>query len=155
MSHPFFNTSLRRDPSQPRDLVARIDTEIAERIEEAVDFVCLEVLVESRRARGQPAPVADSESDRAEFNARVEAFLQQLYDDLTGDLGAEQKATIASLNAEPSADRVRRLISAQVALAKILPDYWQRFEAVRAHYAEAQIALRGERPGLLRRIFGR
>ena len=34
------------------DLAARIDTELRERIEEAVEFLCLDTLVERRRALG-------------------------------------------------------------------------------------------------------
>ena len=41
----FFGTSLRRDPNQPADLNARIEAQLRERLEEAVDFVCLEALV--------------------------------------------------------------------------------------------------------------
>src|SRR5207253_2797093 len=66
MAHSFFSTSLRRDPGQPRDLAARIEAELRERIEEAVDLACLDALVKWRRARGLPAPAADSVRDRAE-----------------------------------------------------------------------------------------
>ena len=53
MSRPdAFNTSLRRDPGEPRDLIARVDAEVRDRIGEAVDFVCLDALVQSRQARG-------------------------------------------------------------------------------------------------------
>ena len=49
-AHSSFSTSLRRDSGQPRDLVARVEAELRERIEEAVDFACLDALVERRRA---------------------------------------------------------------------------------------------------------
>src|SRR5439155_873910 len=37
-THSSFSTSLRRDSGQPRDLAARVEAELRERIEEAVDF---------------------------------------------------------------------------------------------------------------------
>ena len=42
------------------DLAARIDAELRERIEEAVEFLCLDALVERRRTLGLPPPAADS-----------------------------------------------------------------------------------------------
>ena len=74
----FFGTSLRRDPHQPRDLNARIEAQLRERLEEAVDFVCLEALVKRRRALSLPAPSADNTRDREEFTLSVHAFLSEL-----------------------------------------------------------------------------
>ena len=37
--------------------------------------------------------------------------------------------------ARASGDRLARLLATQVALAKLVPDYWQRFEDVRAAWA--------------------
>ncbi len=37
MAHASFNASPRRDAGEPRDLSARIEAELRERIEEAVD----------------------------------------------------------------------------------------------------------------------
>ena len=59
MSRPF-NTSLRRGAGEPHDLIARVEAEIRDRIGEAVDFVCLEAMVDARRASGLPAPAADA-----------------------------------------------------------------------------------------------
>src|SRR5262249_14974373 len=47
---PFSGASRRRAPSQPADLNARIEAQLRERLEEAVDFVCLEALVKRRQA---------------------------------------------------------------------------------------------------------
>src|SRR3989442_15202425 len=74
----FFGTSLRRDPNQPAALSDRIDAQLRERLEEAVDFVCLGALVERRRALGLPTPRADSASDPAEVTQGGHAFLPQL-----------------------------------------------------------------------------
>jgi hypothetical protein len=137
MSHPFFSTSLRRDPGQSRDLRSRIDAQLVERLEEAVDFVCLDALVESRRAHHLPDPVADSAGDRAEFEDGVRAFLERLERSLLPALTAEQRRHVPG----PGKDRTERdRLSIQVALAKALPDYWQRFDEIRAAYTAGAIA---------------
>ena len=153
-AHSPSGTSLRRDSGQPRDLVARVEAELRERIEEAVDFACLDALVERRRARGLPAPVADSAHDREEFTQRVRAFLRELRDAVAVDLTPEQRQKVDAA-ARAAGEEPQRLLAAQVALARELPDYWQRFEAARLAYVGAESASSGERPGLLRRLFGR
>src|SRR5213594_4091418 len=151
-AHSSFSTSLRRDSGQPRDLVARVEAELRERIEEAVDFACLDALVERRRAHGLPAPVADSARDRDEFTQRVRTFLAELRDAVATDLTPEQRRKVDAA-ARAAGDETGRLLAVQVALAKELPDYWQRFEATRVAYVGAASASSGERPGLLRRLF--
>lgn len=136
-----FESTPRRRPGAPGTLLGQIDVELRERIEEAVDFVGLELLVAARRAAGRPAPVADSARDREEFTVMVRAFLQRLERDL------------GSTPPPPAA--VEDLVGTQVALAKALPDYWQRFDEVRLAYAAEQPASGSERGGLLRRIFSR
>src|SRR5207247_10709845 len=119
-----FSTSLRRDSGQPRDLVARVEAELRERIEEAVDFACLDALVERRRAHGLPAPVADSARDRDEFTQRVRTFLAELRDAVATDLTPEQRRKVDAA-ARAAGDDTGRLRAFQVAPAKPLPDYWQ------------------------------
>jgi hypothetical protein len=157
VSRPF-NTSLRRGAGEPPDLIARVDAEVRDRIGEAVDFVCLEAMVQSRRAGGLPAPVADSAPDRAEFDGRVDTFLARLGDAMLPALDAEQQSSLAATQ-RVDADRLERLIATQVVLAKLLPDYWQRFEQVRVAYAqeagEPAPASGRDRPGWLDRLFGR
>ena len=157
MSRPF-NTSLRRGAGEPPDLIARVDAEVRDRIGEAVDFVCLEAMVQSRRASGLPAPVADSAADRAEFDGRVDTFLARLGDAMLPALDAEQQRSLSATQ-RVDADRLERLIATQVVLAKLLPDYWQRFEQVRVAYAqeagEPTPASGRDRPGWLDRLFGR
>lgn len=157
MSRPF-NTSLRRGAGEPRDLIARVDAEVSDRIGEAVDFVCLEAMVQSRQAGGLPAPAADSARDRAEFDRRVETFLTRLADTMLATLDAEQGRSLAA-SGRAAEDQLTRLVAVQVALAKRLPDYWQRFEQVRiAHAAEAggpAAPSGGDRPGWLDRLLGR
>lgn len=157
MSRPF-NTSLRRGAGEPRDLIARVDAEVRDRISEAVDFVCLDSMVDARTAAGSPAPEADSTSDRAEFDHRVEAFLTRLADAMVSTLDASQRQSLAATDPAGS-DRPAHLLAVQVALAKLLPDYWQRFDQVRAVYAaepDAPPPPSGrDRPRWLDRFLGR
>lgn len=134
----------------PADLRTRLDAELRERIEDAVDFVCLDALVQSRRARGLPAPAADSPSDREEFARSVREFLERLGAEIPHGLSDEQRRKLAG-----AARAVDRLVAVQVTLAKELPDYWQRFEAVGASYAGEAPASGGERRSLVDRLLGR
>ena len=68
-------------------------------------------------------------------------------------LSGEQRQKVAAPERAPG-DETQRLLAVHVALARELPDYWQRFEAGRTAYAE-QIESGGERRGLLGRLFGR
>jgi len=149
----WFGTSLRRDPNQPAALTDRIEAQLRERLEEAVDFVCLGALVERRRALSLPAPRADSASDRAEFTEGVRAFLADLRAAIEPDLDEGQRRKVAAAEQAPG-DEMHRLLGVHVALARELPDYWQRFEAARATYTAARVKSGRERGGLLGRLFG-
>jgi hypothetical protein len=149
-----FGTSLRRDPSQPADLNARIEAQLRERLEEAVDFVCLEALVKRRQALSLPAPSADNTRDREEFTRSVHTFLAELSSAIAPTLSGEQQRKVAAAAERGPGDETQRLLGVHVVLARELPDYWQRFEAGRTVYAE-QIGSGGERRGLLARLFGR
>jgi hypothetical protein len=142
----------RTRPGQPRDLLALVDQEVRERIEEAVDYVSLEVLVQSRRQHGLPAPAADNARDRKEFEGGVRTFLERLRADIAPTLPPERRQEAEATAARAGADPLAGLLTLQVALAKALPDYWQRFEATRRAYT-AERAASG--PGLLRRLFSR
>jgi hypothetical protein len=90
----------------------------------------------------------------------VRRLLADLERDLTAHLDAEQRRRLPAPPAD--ADEEARSMSLQVALARMLPDYWQRFDAVRARYlAEPAAAQRAadasgsEGRGLLARLFGR
>lgn len=160
MSRPEgFNTSLRRGAGEPLDLMARVDAEVRDRIGEAVDFVCLETMVQARQAGGLPVPAPDSAPDRAEFEASVETFLARLGNEIASALSPEQRETFDTARARAGGDRLAQLLGAQVALAKLLPDYWQRFEDVRIAYAAdrsgPQPRSGSDRPGWLGRILGR
>ena len=149
----FFGTSLRRDPHQPRDLNARIEAQLRERLEEAVDFVCLEALVRRRQALSLPAPSADNTRDREEFTLSVHAFLSELRAAIAPTLSEAQRQKVAAAERAPG-DDTQRLLGVHVVLARELPDYWQRFESARTIYAE-HVGSGGQRRGMLGRLFGR
>ena len=136
-----------RHADRSHDLGTRIEHEVRERLEEAVDFVCLEALVKTRRARGAPAPVADNVADRAEYQTHVSAFLHLLADELRPANNASPTSSSGVTDAQ--------LLSRQVALARTLPDYWQQFETLSARYLAEPSASGGERRSLLARLFSR
>jgi hypothetical protein len=149
-----FGNSPRRDPNQPAALNDRIEAQLRERLEEAVDFVCLGALVERRRALGLPAPRADSATDRAEFTEGVRVFLAELRSAIAPGLDEEQRHKVAAAEQAPG-DEMHRLLGTHVVLARELPDYWQRFEVARATYTAARVKSGRERGGLLGRLLGR
>ena len=135
-----------RHANRAHDLVTRIEHEVRERLEEAIDFVCLEALVNARRASGGPAPVADNAADRADYQAHVTAFLRLL--------ASELRAADVSPARAIEGDDAQRL-ARQVALARSLPDYWQRFEALGGRYLAEPAASGGQGRSRLARLFGR
>ena len=145
-----------RHPDRSDDLVARIEYEVRERLEEAIDYVCLEALVRERRDRGLPPPVADSADDRRAYTDNVLTFLRLLGREIATTEGQPKPA-----RGPDADDEQARLIGAQVALARTLPDYWQRFETIsEAYLAGRASATHGdasgrEGRGLLARLFGR
>jgi hypothetical protein len=116
---------------EPADLAARIDAELRGRIEDAVDFACLDAMVREREARGEPAPAPDDARAREEYGRRVVSFLERVRVTLTADLTDEQRARLGPHVRAPQPGDVAAALAVQVALAKALPDYWQRFDAVR------------------------
>ncbi len=137
---------------EPADLRSRIDLELRSRIEEAVDYACLEAMVKARQAAGAPAPVADSTRDRDEFAARVLAFLERLRAHISARLTEEQRRRLGDA-ITPRAGDLATGITAQVSLAREIPDYWQRFEAVRGSAVGSTSG--GEHRGLLGRLLHR
>src|SRR3989454_1645367 len=116
-SDAFFGTSLRRDPNQPADLSARIDAQLRERLEEAVDFVCLGALVQRRRALALPPPSADNTRDREEFSQSVRAFLAELQAAIVPALGEAQRRKGTAAERAPRGE-TQRPLGVHVALAR-------------------------------------
>lgn len=152
MSTPF-DTSLRRDPDDPRGLVERIEALVRERIEEAVEFVCMDLLVQLRRAHGRPAPAANSASDREEFQGLVRDLLRHLRQAYVEGLGPEDLRKVSQAEDAQGRDEVPRLLAGQTALARLLPDYWHRFDALKTAFARARLSAPPPRPGLFDRFF--
>jgi hypothetical protein len=148
----------RTPAGAPRDLLSLIDAELRARLEEAIDHACLDAMVSARRAAGRPLPVADNPRDREEFTASVRALLERLRDEIPTDAGdaATGNADVAVGNADVAgADEEWRLLSTQIGRAKALPDYWQRFEAIRQRFSTDYAASGGARRGVLGRWLGR
>jgi len=134
-----------RHPDRSHDLDTRIAHEVRERLEEAIDFVCLDALVCARQARGLPAPAADSSADRAEYTRHVLAFLRRLDAEVPAEATSRPRGR----------DDQEGLLAGQVTYARTLPDYWQRFEAVSERFLAELAPSGGERRGVLARLFGR
>lgn len=153
MSTPF-DTSLRRDPNDPRGLAERLEALLRERIEEAVEFVCMDLLVQLRRAHSRPAPEARSASDRQEFQALVRELLRHLRAAFLAGLAPEDLEKVSRAEDAQGKEELPRLLAGQTALARTLPDYWQRFESFKTAFTEARLSGPPPRAGFLDR-FGR
>ena len=153
---PFTNAhhgdDAHREGAARMDLAARIDAELRARIEDAVDYACLEAMVRAREARGAPAPVADDPRDRDEYTRRVQELLERVRLGLVATLSAEQRADLPQATTPPRAQDLHAALDAQVALARAMPDYWQRFDEIRRQ-PPADSSREGR--GLLDRLLGR
>jgi len=129
----------------------RIQAQLRERIEEAVEMAALKLMVDLRAATGRPAPESTSNADRAEFEATARASLAWLRDTYVADLPPELRPGFDE--AEAGGEGHARLLAGQVWLARRLPDYWQRFETYQRRYAEQRLAHPGG-AGWLKRLFG-
>lgn len=138
MDNPFKTTGFRHGTADPRGLIERIDAQLAERIEEAVEMAALHLLVELRKRHNRPAPETDSRTDREEFQALAEDLLVHLGRAFDADSPAERRPGLERARAEGADPRAREL-RGQVFLARQLPDYWQRLETHRAAHAEAHL----------------
>jgi hypothetical protein len=135
-----------RHPDRSADLSTRIEFEVRERLEEALDYVCLDALVRDRRARGLPPPATDSAADRRAYADNVLALLDRLRQELAAEMSPEERRRADA--GEGNGDEQARGIALQVALARRLPDYWQRFDAISTRFlADMPTATDGERGG--------
>jgi hypothetical protein len=153
MDNPFRTTGLRHGQGDPRGLRERIQAQLTERIEEAVEMAALHLLVELRTHEGRAAPETDSRADRDEFAALATDLLRYLGQAFEQELGPEQRRDLDRARAEGADPRAREL-HGQVFLSSRLPDYWQRFEAQRAAHAAARLTSPARPVGLLKRLFG-
>ncbi len=143
-------------PHQHRDargLAERIETQLRERLEEAVEMAGLRLMVDLRARHGLPAPETSSEADRREFEAIAAELLAHVRSAFHADLSAEERIDLERAEAGHQRDR-DRLLAGQVILARRLPDYWQRFEMYQAAYAQARLEVPASKGGRLGRLFG-
>lgn len=154
MSTGPFRGAFPHQHGDPQSLRERIDAQLRERIEEAVEMAALEVMVEARKRHQRAAPEESNAHDRAEFHATAEELLEYLDRAFRASLGAADLAAVdGAARAAPGEVHAQRL-AGQVLLAKRLPDYWQRFEAHRAEHAAGRLGS-AQAAGWLRRLFGR
>jgi hypothetical protein len=151
-NHPFKTTGLRHGTDDPRGLIERIDAQLTERIEEAVEMAALHLLVELRKRHNRPAPETDSRADREEFQTLAGELLAHLGRAFEAGLDAERRPDLERARAGGADPRAREL-RGQIFLARQLPDYWQRLEVYRAAHAEAHLASPPPSTGFLKRLF--
>jgi hypothetical protein len=153
MENPFRTTGLRHGTDDPRGLRERIDAQLTERIDEAVEMAALHLLVELRKRHGRPAPESDSREDRDEFAALAADLLAYLGEAFAAELSEDHRRAFDGARVGGSDARAQGL-RGQVFLARQLPDYWQRFEAHRAAHAEVRLASPDRPARFLKRLFG-
>jgi hypothetical protein len=135
-----------------RGLLERIEAQLRERIEEAIEMAALKLMVDTRARAGRPAPESTSTADRTEFENTARELLDRLRERFLGDLPADLRPRYQQAEAAV-AEEAARPLAGQVFLARQLPDYWQRFERYRQEDAQERLA-EGARPGWIRRLFG-
>jgi hypothetical protein len=133
-----------------RGLIERIEAQLRERIEEAVEMAALKLMVDLRAQRGRPAPESTSVEDRAEFQAIARTLLARTREAFVVDLPSDLREALTRAEAAGS-DEPARLLAGQVFLARHLPDYWQRFERYQGERAAQELA-EAAKPGWLRRL---
>lgn len=144
----------RHQHGDPRGLRERIDAQLQERIEEAVEMAALELLVELRKRQGRPAPAEGNAEDREAWRALSDEVLTALREAFAGSLPVEEQAAMTLAEAR-GADARARALAGQVALARRLPDYWQRFDGHRGAYLARRLSDPPPASGWLRRLFAR
>jgi hypothetical protein len=152
VSDSAFRGAFRHQHGDPKTLMERIDAQLRERVEEAVEMGALEILVEARRREGRSAPEDGNARDREEFHALAAALLAHLDQALAAILGDEARPDLERARAG-AADLHAGRIAVQAHLAKRLPDYWQRFDEHRRAFGQLQASTAEPSTGWLRRLF--
>jgi hypothetical protein len=137
----------------PRSLRERIDAQIRDRIVEATEMGALDLLVELRRRNQRPLPEDGNARDHDELRALTERLFAGIDEAFQASLAEADRQPCAEARAAAS-DTREAILAGQVALAKRLPDYWQRFEAHRSDVASRTLGEAEARPSWLRRLFG-
>jgi hypothetical protein len=154
MSQSPFPGAFPHQHHDPRGLLERIQAQVRERIEEAVEMAALELMVALREARGRPAPQTSSAKDREEFVAMAGELLTHLGGAFRRELPDGQRGGLDEAERIEGDERAR-VLAGQVFLARRLPDYWQRFETHVAAYRGGRLQAPGPRRRGLGRLLGR
>src|SRR6185503_1106695 len=89
--------------------IERIEAQLRDRIEEAVEMAALKLMVDARAQAERPAPESTSATDRTEFEASSRALLlrlrERLLADRTGLPGPPPAGLLAALRAVPAGRR--------------------------------------------------
>jgi hypothetical protein len=147
-----FSGAFPHQHHDPRGLAERIEAQLRERIEEAVEMAGLKLMVDLRERHHRPAPETSSEADRREFEQITTELLQRVRDAFRTELGPETRAEMDAAAANAQGTRACAL-AGHVFLARRLPDYWQRFDAHQADYARQQLEAPEPKRGWLGRLF--
>ena len=135
-----------------RGLMERIEAQLRERIEEAVEMAALKLMVDRRTATGRPRPRAPAPPTVPSSRpARVPS--SRGCATRTWPSCRRTCARASTRPRPPRATSPRACSPGQVWLARRLPDYWQRFERYQRQYALEQLADPAG-PGWLKRLFG-
>lgn len=148
-----FPSAFGHQHGDPRTLIERIQAQLRDRIQEAVEMAGLELMVELRRHHGRPAPDTNSAADRAEFEETARGLLSRVHEAFRAELTEAERNALD--DAEASAPASERALAGQTRLARELPDYWQRFERHRAAYVQASLDAPPARTGWLGRLLGK
>src|SRR5262245_29476006 len=118
-----FRGAFRHQHGEPQSLRERIDAQLRERIEAAVEMAALELMVEARKRQQKAPPEENNSRDRAEFHATADEVLEHLHRAFrTGLPPADRDAFDAATRPSAGDPHAERLVG-QVFLAKRLPDY--------------------------------
>lgn len=134
-----------------RSLIERIEAQLRERLEEAIEMAALKLMVDARAQAGRPAPDSTSTADRSEFEATSRALLLRLRARFLAELPADVRTRYDQVEAAVTDGSAA--LAGQVFLARQLPDYWQRFERFQQEETQASLA-DANKPGWIRRLFG-
>jgi len=137
----------------PRGLLERIEAQLLERLEEALDMAGLKLMVDLRQRHGRPAPETSSEADRIELQQLVAELLAYLRSAFHAQLTAVDRTLLEQAEAAAAHRERERLLAGQAFLARRLPDYWQRFEVLEAAHARARLEAPAHKSGWLGRVF--
>ncbi len=154
MSPDQFPGAFPHQHGDPRGLVERIQAQLRERIQEAVDTAALRLMVNLRQRHGGPPPDASRDADRRESEQIAAELLTHVRNAFRAELDSDERVELERAEAGTQGRR-ERFLAGQVFLARRLPDYWQRLEAHEIAYASARLETPPSKESWIGRLFGR